>query len=233
MAITKLHLGCALPDPFVCAVCGVKLSLDKATAGPFDGRASQTFICVSHLSEPEKLITGLADLIGRERKRPMDSMWGEPVYPTKRMTTMYGLIREEHSFGANPGTKDLARHLFMRMSCGKVVVVASKPSATLSALRKQWIKLERKVRREAASTLNVIRIIELNELSGRMQMLRFTTKWPDDYLADVYVATIEQLLHWAPECKTIYVTCNVELESLHVITSLLPRGALAVRCALG
>jgi hypothetical protein len=62
-----------------------------------------------------------------------------------------------------------------------------------------------------------------------MQNLEFTTKWPfDDYPADVYIVTAEQLLQWAPECRTIYITSPVELEKIHKITALMPKGALVV-----
>ena len=149
---------------------------------------------------------------------------------------MHGLLIEDHSFGANPGTKDLARHLYTRMNCGKVVVVGNNPTTTLSALRKQWLKLCRRVQRERASTLNATRVYELNQSVIRMQTLRFSTKWPQkDYpTADVCIATIEQLLSWPPEqdCRTLYVTCNVTNEKLYVVTAGMARGGLVVRCLL-
>ena len=37
---------------------------------------------------------------------------------------MRDLICEEGSFGPNPSPKDITRHLYTRMSCGGVVVVA-------------------------------------------------------------------------------------------------------------
>lgn len=146
---------------------------------------------------------------------------------------MYGLIREEGSFGANPGTKDIARHLYTRMSCGKVVIVADKPASVLAALCKQWLKLGRKVQKERASTLNAVKVRELSEIIAHMHTLRFTTKWPqDDYAADVYIATVDQLLEWAPECRTLYVTCNVKPEELHMITAWMPQESLVVICEL-
>jgi len=86
---------------------------------------------------------------------------------------MHGLIVEENAFGSNPGTKDIARHLFTRMSCGKVVIVADNPLALLGALRRQWLKLARKVQKERASTLNAQRIFELNEMVMKMQGVAF------------------------------------------------------------
>lgn len=143
---------------------------------------------------------------------------------------MYGLTREEGSLGSNPGTKDLARHLFTRMSCGKVVIVAEKPETMKPALRRQWVKLARKVQRERSSTLNATRVLRLSDMAARMQTMRFTTQWPDDYQADVFIVTVDQLLSWAPDCRTMYVTCNIQLEQLHLITAMMPKGGLVVLC---
>jgi hypothetical protein len=54
-----------------CAVCGVALTSDKATAGLLDLHRHQVFACVSHFSETEKLINGWADFIAAERNRMM------------------------------------------------------------------------------------------------------------------------------------------------------------------
>lgn len=146
---------------------------------------------------------------------------------------MNEFMREENSFGANPGTKDLARHLYTRMFCGKVVIVASNPITLLPALRKQWLKLARKNKKELASTLNTVRIYELNELLTRMLTLQFTTKWPaSDYPADVYIVTNKQLLEWAPECRTLYITCDITPERLYVAAIRLQIDRLIVICKL-
>lgn len=149
---------------------------------------------------------------------------------------MRDLIREENSFGANPGAKDLARHLYTRMSCGKVVIIANNPNALLAPLRKQWLKLARKVQKERASTLNATRIYELNEMAKRMRTLRFSTKWPPDGYepADVYIAALDELLRWAPEadCRTLYVTCDITSERLHMVTAWMPPDSLMVFCRL-
>lgn len=147
---------------------------------------------------------------------------------------MHGLIREEGSFGANPSTKDLARHLFTRMSCGKVVIVTDRPQTLMSPLRKQWLKLMRRVQRERSSTLHAARIAELSNTIARMQSLKFAIGYPpDDYPSDVCLATVEQLLQWAPECRTMYVTCYISVEQLHLITAWMPKGGLVIVCELG
>lgn len=50
-----------------CAICRVKLSLSRATAGLYDANNQQTFACISHLFEVEKLINGWADFMAQER----------------------------------------------------------------------------------------------------------------------------------------------------------------------
>ena len=146
---------------------------------------------------------------------------------------MYGLIREEGSFGANPGAKDLARHLYTRMYYGKVVIVAAKPTSLISVLRKRWLKLARNVQRERASTLHAARIKELSGIVSHMYGLEFTIHYPpDNYTGDVYIATPDEILRWPPVCRTMYVACDVELETLHLITAWMPQGSLVVICKL-
>lgn len=141
---------------------------------------------------------------------------------------MYGLIKEQGSFGANPGMKDIARHLYTRMFSAPVVIVVEDPAVALSQLRKHWFRLYRRADREKSSTLDVVRVNAYIRLLTRMLTMRFTTKWPDDEPAQVYIVTVEQLLQWAPECRTLYVTCDISREHLHLITALMPRGALVV-----
>ena len=143
---------------------------------------------------------------------------------------MPGLTREEDSLGANPGTKGLARHLFTRMSCGKVVIIADKPEVLHASLRKSWLKLVRKVQRERSSTLSATRVLRLTDMASKMQTMRFTTDWPDDYMADVAIATVDQLLQWAPDCRTLYVACDISMEQLHVVAAMMAKGSLVVLC---
>jgi hypothetical protein len=146
---------------------------------------------------------------------------------------MYGLIREEGSFGANPGTKDIARHLYTRMYYGKVVIVTDRPMSVIGALRKQWLKLARKAQKERAGTLNPTRIKELSGIISYMHGLDFTIQYPpDDHPGDVYIATLDNVLRWPPACRTLYITCEVELEKQHMITAWMPKGSLVVMCKL-
>lgn len=69
MAIVSAPPPPPFPEPNTCAICGVPLSPDKATAGMLDGQGKQTFACVSHFMELEKLILGWADFTASERQK--------------------------------------------------------------------------------------------------------------------------------------------------------------------
>ena len=69
------------PQPGICAICRVPLSPDKATAGMFNGRGQQTYACVSHFMELEKLILGWADFTANERQTYL-SQGQEPHHVT-------------------------------------------------------------------------------------------------------------------------------------------------------
>lgn len=142
---------------------------------------------------------------------------------------MYGLIKEQWSLGDKPGVENLVRRLAKRMSYGRIVIIHDRPLVFMPVLRRRWLKLTRSVERERSSTANFERVQELNAVISRMKSLRFTTNWPpDDYLADVYLATPEQARRYAPECQTMYVLCRVEPIELHIMTSWMPPGGLVV-----
>lgn len=146
---------------------------------------------------------------------------------------MHGLILEEDSFGPNPSTKDLARHLYARMYYGKTVIITIKPVSVIASLRKQWLKLARKVQKERAKTSNAARVAELSGIVSYMQNLKFTTHYPpDDYAGNVYIATVEEVLRWPPDCRTMYITCDIEREQLYMVTAWMPKGSLVVTCKL-
>lgn len=133
---------------------------------------------------------------------------------------MHGLYREQRFAGSAPVSRDLAKHLYTRMMCGKVAIVTDKPASMLAAVRKQWMQIERQLRRERSSTLDATRILELTYEIPRMQSMVFTAKAPiDEPQADVLFATAADFLRWPPQCRTMYVACPVELEVLHQITA--------------
>lgn len=145
---------------------------------------------------------------------------------------MHGLILEESSFS---DTKDMARHMCARMYSGKIVIVADKPTGLLSSLRKQWLQLIRDLQKQRASTLDPTRINEITGRIAHMQQTRFAATWYKgdadfDFDYDVCIATADQLHHWPPEYKTMYVTSKLDREKLFMITTWMRPGSLVVIC---
>ena len=133
---------------------------------------------------------------------------------------MNGLYIEHRAKGSSTISEDLAKHLYTRALQGNAAVVTDNPVAMLSSVRKQWLKIERHLRRERSSTLNASKILELTHQITRMQTIRFTAKPPkDDPMGDVQFATIEDWMAWPPECRTFYVTTSITSEQLHLVTS--------------
>jgi len=143
---------------------------------------------------------------------------------------MYALYTERREInGKNLLSWDLAHHLYLRSSCGKVIVVTDKPTELLAATRKQWLKLMRQVMRQRSSTLNVVRLAELTNQITHMQGLQFSAKQPKDYMdADVTFATADDLIKVAPICRTAYITHEIDAEKLHMLTSWMPESGVVV-----
>jgi hypothetical protein len=141
---------------------------------------------------------------------------------------MYGLHVE--TLSPHKGlSRDLVEHILDHSLPGKIVVVTDKPHNLLSSTRKQWINLIRKTDIERARTLDAERIQDLSNQLRWMQRLRFTAKQPTDFLeADITFATAEHLVLHAPGCVNIYFTFDIPRESLHIITSWMPRRGLVV-----
>ena len=149
---------------------------------------------------------------------------------TLRVEPMYQLFIEERPQSGSGISGDLAKHLYARMFCGKVVIVCDNPKAYLPVIRKQWLKVMRQVQKEQASTLDAVKIHALTSVIAEMQNLQFTTQSQRDNLdADIYLATPEQLLAWAPVCQTLYVTDHITKEQLYLVAAWMPRHAVVVQ----
>ncbi len=124
---------------------------------------------------------------------------------------------------------DIAHHLYARLLCGKVAVVADNPASTLSAVRKQWMQILRQIGNLRSSTLEPSRIDELSEQLERARSLKFSMKPPKDQLeADVTFATVESFLRVPPTCCTVYVTYDFAKVQLHMLTSWMPKRGVVV-----
>ncbi len=143
---------------------------------------------------------------------------------------MHALYTEQRPInGKNLLSWDLAHHMYSRSVRDKVIVVTDKPVELLSATRKQWLKLMRQAMRQRASTLNTVRSIELTKQIAYMQRLKFSARKPKDYIeADVTFATADDLIKVAPVCRTAYITCDIDKEKLHMVTSWMPEGGVVV-----
>lgn len=141
---------------------------------------------------------------------------------------MHGL-RVEMLSSRNGLSHDLARHILDSSLPGKIAVVTDKPLGLLSSTRKQWLRLIRRTEIERARILNHEQISELTDKLRWMKSLCFSAKPPIDYLeADITFATSEQLILYAPDCTTIYITCDIPRETMHIITSWMPPRGLVV-----
>lgn len=143
---------------------------------------------------------------------------------------MHGLYVEERSLNGHGSLSwDLAHHMYARSLRGKIAVVTDRPVELLSATRKQWLKILRRAQREQASTLNATRILELMRQISYMHGLEFAAKAPDDILeADITFATADSFVKIPPVCPTVYITCSVEREKMHMLTSWLPKNSVVV-----
>jgi hypothetical protein len=124
---------------------------------------------------------------------------------------------------------DIAHHLFARQLQGTVVILSNNPTGLLSALRKQWIRVTRKVQGERSSTLDATLILELTKTIAHMQNISFTSKSPyDEPGADVYVMDNNQLEEVPFGCHTFYMADVVPDERLTAITEAMPYSGVVV-----
>lgn len=139
-----------------------------------------------------------------------------------------GLI-VEHRHPSVALSVDLARHIAQCCVNGKIAVVTNHPQALLSSVRKQWLKLIRRMQREKASTLNRQRKDVLDETIRHMQSIRFTAKDPaNEPLAHISFATAEQFIASPPQCATLYITETIPKLSQHMLVSWMPRSGWVV-----
>ncbi len=59
----------------------------------------------------------------------------------------------------------------------------------------------------------------------RLRQLRFVANPNDDFTGtDIGFMTPAQALGYAPECRTMYIACNVQKDKLHFMTAMMPPG---------
>jgi hypothetical protein len=84
-------------------------------------------------------------------------------------------------------TWDLAYHLYTRYREGPVAIVVNRPEALYAALRKQWVKIIAKLRKEYSATLDPLRKEAIRLMIEDMELLPFRVNEPGDELDVNYV----------------------------------------------
>lgn len=126
-----------------------------------------------------------------------------------------------------PMARDLVEDIIKRSSYGKIVVATKNPIASLSAVRKQWLRAIRHIEKERASTLKAERIRQLSSELLRLNATRFGILRDLDSVDNLNVifATANDLASIAPPCTTLYVTYKFPREQIYLMTSWMqPKG---------
>ncbi|HSX33969.1 MAG TPA: hypothetical protein VLF91_06555 [Candidatus Saccharimonadales bacterium] len=145
------------------------------------------------------------------------------------MSGCYIELRKSAARGKDSPTADIMRHLRTRQHLGKALILCEQPMVSLSAARKQWLKLTRAVQRQRSCTLNADKILKYTHTIAHMQRLRFTTKPPlDEPGSDVYFLTPQLAAVLPAQCWTVYALCEPPLELARRISEQLPDKALVV-----
>lgn len=142
---------------------------------------------------------------------------------------MHGLNLERRNVENISLSRDLAQHIVERSVYGRIVVAAESPISSLSAVRKQWVRILRQVYIERARTLKPDRIRQLAYELNRLQKVEFSAK-PADAIdsCGVVFATANDLAQLAPDCTTLYVTYDFPKEWLYLMTSWMRLNGLVV-----
>lgn len=142
---------------------------------------------------------------------------------------MHGLRLKYRHIGISASlSRDIAELAYESSTHGKVVVVASNPVSMLSSVRKQYLRMIYRTRIERSRTLRAENVKALSNEIARMQRLRFTAKLSDVLVADITIATAEEVAYVAPECTTLFVTYDFPREKLHLMTSWMPKNSQVV-----
>ncbi len=119
---------------------------------------------------------------------------------------MHNLSIERRKVGSTGSLpEDIAHQLRTRPASGKVCIVTDRPKDMVTLVKKQCRKIV------------------------RLQQLRFVANPDDDFTGtDIGFVTPAQALGYAPECRTMYIVCNVQKDKLHFMTAMMPPGGTVV-----
>jgi hypothetical protein len=145
------------------------------------------------------------------------------------MAKCYFELRQRSARGSDSLAADIMRHLHTREYLGKALVICDQPAVTLSAARKQWLKLARVIQKQRASTLNADKILKYTHAIAHMQHLHFSSRSvAEDPDSDIYFLTAEQLHTLPMQCLTIYVTTPLEQSTARNLIAQLSESSLIV-----
>lgn len=127
-------------------------------------------------------------------------------------------------------SRDIAKLLFDPVLNGRVVVVTDKPVVLHSTVRRRWQYMTRRLQVDRSRTLNHAEIDDIDHQLYFARRIRFSSSSPkDDELdADITFMKPSDCLRVAPVCRTLYVTCEVPREKLHLMTAWMPKGGRVV-----
>ncbi|MEV0476979.1 hypothetical protein [Streptomyces prunicolor] len=124
---------------------------------------------------------------------------------------------------------DIARHIADYHLHGRIFVVAD-TSTFLSAVRKGWFRVKRKLDLERARTVDAEKVAALRRKLNIMDALVFTL---NPSMADtpdaVFFTTSEELAKKPRQCLVLYLTHPVDDATYERLTSYMPVGGLVVR----
>jgi hypothetical protein len=110
-------------------------------------------------------------------------------------------------------TWDIAHHLYTRYSGGLVVIVADNPQVLLAALRKQWLKVITKLRKERSSTIDEAKKRVLKRVIDNMEKLQFIVHLPDQSIFSsrgVYIIERSEIGGLPEIVTTLYLACSYD-----------------------
>lgn len=121
---------------------------------------------------------------------------------------------------------DLVHHLQRRCLAGASVIVIDKPTLQLAVLRKEWLRAEYQVERQAASTLGSRRLM-LSHERDRLETVNFKSSSTAKQ-AEVTLTSPDDTTSLPDDFATLYLLASVTDGQRTSFASQLKRGGLIV-----
>lgn len=143
---------------------------------------------------------------------------------------MHGLVIKKRQLNNKLLSRDIAELLFGHALYGKIVVVTNNPAILHSTVRKRWQHMIRRLQVDRSRTLRHDKLDGISDHLYFARRVSFSSKPIEDYLlaADVTFMSPNDCARIAPSCRTLYVTCDVPREMLHLMAAWMPRNSEVV-----